>query len=154
MNDYLDPKLENLQKDIRELRLGDSKSSELNQLLGLEAELKDFKEKLLHIAQLPYQPNHDDGVLITAAPLHELFPHPKWRKATQACWEQLEAGEYDWAHLAYAIWPERVREKCKTDLSMAIAHGLEGICEVEVKGRKNEEVEDVEIEDEEEFEQD
>jgi hypothetical protein len=143
-------KIEDLQKDIRELRLGDSRSSELNQLLGLEAQLKDFKEKLLRIAQLPYQPNHDDGVLITAAPLHELFPHTKWRKATQACWEQLEAGEYDWAHLPYAIWPERVREKCKTDLSMAIAHGLEDICEVEVKGRNNTEVEDVEMEEEEE----
>ena len=24
-----------------------------------------------------------------------------------------------------AYWPERVREKCKTDKSLAIAHGLE-----------------------------
>jgi hypothetical protein len=30
-----------------------------------------------------------------------------------------------WAHLAYSIWPKRVREKCKTDRSIAIAHGLE-----------------------------
>ena len=38
---------------------------------------------------------------------------------------ELEKGEYDWAHLAMAYWPERVREKCKTDKSLAIAHDLE-----------------------------
>jgi hypothetical protein len=40
-------------------------------------------------------------------------------------WEKLEKGDYDWAHLAYTLWPTRVREKCKTDKSLAIAHGLE-----------------------------
>ncbi|TVQ96451.1 MAG: hypothetical protein EA399_15900 [Desulfovibrionales bacterium] len=44
----------------------------------------------------------------------------------------------DWAHLAYRIWPDRVREVCKTDRSIAIAHGLEELCEVEApwKGKK------------------
>jgi len=37
------------------------------------------------------------------------------------------------AHLAYSIWPERVTKKCKKDLSMAIAHGLENICEIKPK---------------------
>jgi len=27
--------------------------------------------------------------------------------------------------LAYSIWPERVREKCKSDKSLAIAHDVE-----------------------------
>ena len=49
---------------------------------------------------------------------------------------KLEKGEYDWAHLAYSIWPDRVRKKCKKDLSMAIAHGLEDICEVKPKEKK------------------
>ena len=35
--------------------------------------------------------------------------------------EKLEKGEYDWAHLAHAIWPDRVREKCKSDRSLAIS---------------------------------
>ncbi len=38
---------------------------------------------------------------------------------------KLEKDDYDWAHLAMNCWPERVREKCKTDKSLAIAHGLE-----------------------------
>ena len=48
----------------------------------------------------------------------------------------LKGGEYDWAHLAYSIWPDRVKEKCKTDRAIAIAHDLEDLCEVEVKKQK------------------
>ncbi len=99
-------------------------------------ELQNFEKGLLHIAQLPYVPNHDDGVLITAAPLNSLFRHNKWKKSTEECWKKLEKGDYDWAHLAYTLWPDRVRKKCKKDLSMAIAHGLEAICEVKPKEKK------------------
>jgi len=38
--------------------------------------------------------------------------------------------------LAYAIWPNRVKEKCRTDLSLAIAHGLDDLCETEPKKTK------------------
>jgi hypothetical protein len=55
----------------------------------------------------------------------------------------LEKGEYDWAHLAYSIWPDRVRAKCKKDLSMAIAHGLEDICEVKPKETKEKKVKEI-----------
>ena len=95
-----------------------------------------MKKDLLRITALPYKPKHDDGVLITAAPLHNLFRHTKWRKSTEDCWKALEKGEYDWAHLAYSIWPDRVTKKCKKDLSMAIAHGLENICEIKPKEKK------------------
>jgi len=50
--------------------------------------------------------------------------------------EKLEKGDYDWAHLAYAIWPERVKEKCKIDLSIAIAHDLEDVYEGEAHSKK------------------
>ena len=40
-------------------------------------------------------------------------------------WDKLVAGDYDWAHLAMHLWPERVVPKCATDRSLAIAHGLE-----------------------------
>ena len=88
------------------------------------------------MAELPYKPNLNDGVQITAAPLWKLFRFSKWRKDLEATWKSLEKGEYDWAHLAYAIWPDRVREKCKTDRSLAIAHGLQEFCEVEVAPAK------------------
>lgn len=135
VNDLVYPKIKEIEKEVDLLQFS-GMSKELNDQKEFLAELQDFKEELLRVAQLPYKPNQDDGVLITAAPLHNLFRHPKWKKSTQDCWKELEKGEYDWSHLAYSIWPERVRKKCKKDLSMAIAHGLEDICEVKPKEKK------------------
>ena len=44
-----------------------------------------------------------------------------------ASYPDLVKGDYDWAHLAYSIWPDRVREKSKSDKSLAIAHDLEDL---------------------------
>ena len=44
-------------------------------------------------------------------------------KDPAAVWKKLEAGDYDWAKLAMSLWPERVRAKCATDKSLALAHG-------------------------------
>jgi len=46
------------------------------------------------------------------------------------------AGEYDWAHLAMHLWPERVVPKCATDRGFAIAHGLEEAFWIEGSDRK------------------
>jgi hypothetical protein len=131
----LDTKLRDVKKEVSDLKMSVS-TKELNDKKEFLHELEDFKEEVLRITRLPYKPNQDDGVLITAAPLYNLFQHPKWRKSTEDCWKKLEKGEYDWAHLAYSIWPDRVRQKCKKDLSLAIAHGLEDICEVKPKEKK------------------
>ena len=135
VNELVDPKIKEVAKEVEVLEMKGS-AKELNDQKEFLAELEDFKEELLRVAQLPYKPNQDDGVLITAAPLHNLFRHTKWKKATQDCWKKIEKGEYDWAHLALSIWPDRVRNKCVKDLSMAIAHGLEEICEVKPKETK------------------
>jgi hypothetical protein len=135
VNKLVDPKLDDVKKQVAALEMS-SVSKDLHEQMALRDELTDFKEELLRVAQLPYKPNQDDGVLITAAPLHNLFRHTKWRKSTEACWRKLEKGEYDWAHLAYSIWPDRVTNKCKKDLSMAIAHGLESICEIKPKEKR------------------
>jgi hypothetical protein len=132
VNELVDPKIKEIAKEVEVLEMNGS-AKELNDQKEFLAELEDFKEEILRVAQLPYKPNQDDGVLITAAPLHNLFRHSKWKKSTQDCWKALEKGEYDWAHLAYSIWPDRVRKKCVKDLSMAIAHGLENLCEVKAK---------------------
>ena len=84
-------------------------------------EIKEFRETLEKIAQSGYNPDFDDGVILNMAPLHELIPWnepAKYRK-------DLEAGKYDWAHIAMKYWRERVEEKCNKDKSLAIAHGLE-----------------------------
>ena len=144
VNDFVKPKLEEMNRDIERLRGelqrvdGGSRQQreKLEDLEDLAIELKDFHDELLRVAGLPYKPNLNDGVLITASPLWKLFRLPKWQKDLKACWESLEAGEYDWAHLAYTIWPDRVKEVCKKDRSIAIAHGLEHLCEVKAPEKK------------------
>ena len=67
-------------------------------------------------------PHLDAGVLLNMAPLWEIVP--SWQKDPKKAWEALENGEYDWAYQAMDHWPDRVKEKCKTDKSLAIAHGM------------------------------
>ncbi|HNH84254.1 MAG TPA: hypothetical protein PL157_17915 [Acidobacteriota bacterium] len=132
VNDFVEPKLRQTTESINLLRgKGQARTKaedkELEQLLDLELELQEFRDELLRLAQLPWKPNLNDGVQITAAPLWKLFRLPKWQKTLKETWEKLERGDYDWAHLAYTLWPNRVREKCKTDKSLAIAHDLEAL---------------------------
>jgi hypothetical protein len=101
----------------------------VEELVDFVSVLAEMKEELDRVAGLPFKPDLDDGVQITASPLWRLFRLPAWQKELKATWEKLEAGDYDWAHLAYSVWPDRVREKCKKDRSLAIAYGLEAICE-------------------------
>ncbi len=135
VNELVDPKINEVKKEVEFHELKGS-SAELNKWKNFYDELQNFKQELLRVAQIPFEPNQDDGVLITAAPLHNLFQHSKWKKITRDVWIKLEKGEYDWSHLAYSIWPERVRKKAKIDLSIAIAHGLEEICEIKPKENK------------------
>jgi hypothetical protein len=138
VNDHLNPKISETERRLKQLEdtLATASGREATKLReefessrSLLNELQDLRGELLRVAALPYKPNLNDGVLITAAPLWRLFRLPKWRRDLEECWKKLETGKYDWAHLAYSIWPERVREKCKTDRSLAIAHGIEELCE-------------------------
>ena len=98
-----------------------------NEVRTLLGELQEMRDEILRIASLPYKPNLNDGVIINAAPFHNLFRLRTWTKDTGECWKKLQKGDYDWAHLANTIWPERVREVCTEDRSIAIAHGLEDL---------------------------
>jgi hypothetical protein len=129
VNDFIEPKLKQVGQDLAALRTKGSARSRDDEktfeaLQALELELIELRDTVLAIAQT-YRPNHDDGVQITAAPLWQLFRHKPWQKVLKDTWAKLEKGDYDWAHLAMAYWPERVRQKCITDKSLAIAHGLE-----------------------------
>lgn len=133
INDYIEPKLSRVSETVNSLRSQTSRSREaekaLEDLQTLEAELIELRTELLRVAKLPWQPNLNDGVQITLAPLHSLFRLSKWQKKLKETWDKLEKGDYDWAHLAHSIWPHRVRQKCRTDKSLAIAHSLEALYE-------------------------
>jgi len=140
INDFLEPKLTDLGRQIAALGAkGDAgtrdEAKALESLQELEEELIELRDALLRIAPT-YQPNHDDGVQITAAPLWPLFRHRPWQRLLKETWNKLEKGDYDWAHLAMAYWPERVRKKCETDRSLAIAHGLEDLYQPPLEDEK------------------
>lgn len=142
IQDFVEPKIKEVGRDIERLQkdLQNGKKSvrsEVEHLMDFRQELIDFRDELLRVAKLPYKPNLNDGVMITACSLWKLFRHNAWSRDLKECWEKLEAGEYDWAHLAYSIWPERVREVCKRDRSIAIAHGLEDLYQGEIPVKKS-----------------
>ncbi|MEF8730299.1 MAG: Eco57I restriction-modification methylase domain-containing protein [Accumulibacter sp.] len=131
INDFVEPKLKQVGGDVTALRNKGSARTrddekQFEALQACELELIELRDTLLKLAPT-YKPSHDDGVQISAAPLWPLFRHKPWQKVLKDTWAKLEKGDYDWAHLAMNYWPARVREKCRTDKSLAIAHGLEDL---------------------------
>jgi transposase len=130
LRDYLKPKLEFEERRAFQLRQeagttpSPSQRRDLAEAEELVEDLRAFKAELERVAPL-FRPNLNDGVIINYAPLWRMIGLPKWRKDCQAIWNELAKGDYDWAHLAMHLWPERVVPKCATDRSLAIAHGLE-----------------------------
>ncbi len=141
-NEYAAPKLAHEERRLEslssELREG-ATAAQRKQLAAQEAlveELRAFLEEVRRIAPL-WNPNLDDGVIINFAPLWRLVPQNKaWQKELKTTWDALCDGQYDWAHLAMHIWPERVVPKCAKDRSLAIAHGLEDVFWAEGAGEK------------------
>ena len=82
-----------------------------------------------------WNPVHDDGVILHFALLWRAVRDAAWQKECRAAWEKLAKGDYDWSHIAMHLWPERVAPKCRTDRSLAIAHGVEDTFWVEVYGK-------------------
>lgn len=128
--DFVEPKIKAVEATLASARAA-NRIGELADAQEFLDELREFKAELERLTKLPWRPNLNDGVLITASPLWKLFRLSKWQKDLKACWEELERGDYDWAHLARTLRPKEVEEKCKTDRSLAIAHGLEHLCQIE-----------------------
>jgi hypothetical protein len=132
-HDLMDPKLVYEERKLLTLaqEAGPNPSAgQRREIAGQEAfvdELRAMRDEVARIAPL-WNPNLDDGVLLTMAPLWRLVPqHKAWQKELKTAWDALSAGKYDWAHLAMHLWPERVVPGCAADRSLAIAHGLEDI---------------------------
>lgn len=130
LRDFLEPKLQ--YEEGRAFRIrqdagptpAPSQRAEIAEADELVDDLRALRDELKRVAPL-FKPDLNDGVILNHAPLWRMIGLPKWRKDCQATWEKLAAGDYDWAHLALHLWPERVIPKCATDRSLAIAHGLE-----------------------------
>lgn len=129
LKDLTDVRLNLLERQITDLRpaaaTNRAKAKELDKLLEKGDDLREFSERLQAHIDTGYEPCLDDGVLLNAAPLHNLFP--SWTD-TKKAWGELEAEKYEWAHQAMRHWPKRVTDACRSNRSFAIAHNLEHLC--------------------------
>ena len=66
----------------------------------------------------------ETGVMVNSAALWPLV-EPQW-KEPKKWWKELAntqgKKDFDWSHLAARYFPKRVRDKCVTDPSLAVAH--------------------------------
>ena len=142
LNDFVEPRRQRARDELRqfaELLSGPAPANakEARQQLQrrddvaqLVAGLDQFVAHLTSVLDQPgFQPHPDDGAAISACLLAELFSHRVWRRKLEQHRTKLRAGDYDWSHLALSLFPARVREKCRLDRSLAIAHGLEDLYE-------------------------
>lgn len=131
LNEYVGPRRAREERRAEELRQRIEGADGSDETRGLENEREEavalleevrwFEDEIRKVGEGGWAPDLDDGVVINLAPLHAVVP---W-KEPEKVWEKLERGDYDWAHLAMRYWPDRVREKCRSDKSLAIAHRLE-----------------------------
>ena len=115
-------------KDIK-AKTESSEGVEKRRLEKRQAELFDetldmvnFRDSINKLVAQGLEFDIDDGIAVNIAPFKDIIP---WNEA-QKYWWALESGECDWSRLAMKYWPERVKQKCKNDKSLAIAHGMAG----------------------------
>lgn len=106
---YLEPKIRREEQRLADLRaqIGGSHGARarrqaeraLEQQEGRLADIREFRERLGRVADLHLVPNLDAGVVLNAAPLHELMP---WT-APARYWRDLLQGKYDWSDIGRQI---------------------------------------------------
>lgn len=103
--DYADTKVNLETARLDELRQGlaalsgsaqKRRERELERQQKLVSEVTTFRNKLDEIALHQLPPDHNDGVIISIAPLWELVP---WKDA-EKMWQELVAGKYEWSTMA------------------------------------------------------
>jgi hypothetical protein len=128
LGDFVEIRIQEAEREQFEFEsqggLSGDAASLLQEAQTLLQDLRLFKSELELVAPL-WNPNLNDGVIINHAILWRITPYSPWQKKCKECWDKLVRGDYDWSHLAFHLWPERVIRKCTTDRSLAIAHGLE-----------------------------
>lgn len=133
LNDFVGPKLDHEKAKLDRLNqeAGPNASAaqrrEIERQENFVGELSALKTEVARVAPL-WKPNLDDGVILNFAPLWRLVSQSRsWQSECRKAWDKLQSGDYDWAHLAMHLWPERVVLECIDDRSLAIAHGLEDV---------------------------
>jgi hypothetical protein len=129
-DEYVQPKIHHEERRLDALRAevaagGGSRQGSEDQE-AFVGELRDLHAELLRVSDV-WEPNLDDGVVVSSAPLWRLFDHDGWRNSSRQTWMELVEHGHGWSHMAMRLWPEHTVPKCAEDRSLAIAHGLEDV---------------------------
>jgi len=102
-------RLEDMQGELAQLGTGGPAVKRLEKGIDTQeafiSELHDFVEKLERAANLNLVPEHDDGVVLTIAPLWELVP---W-KEPKNYWDELIEGKYEWSSIGKQLAEKGMR---------------------------------------------
>ena len=69
----------------------------IEQIEGLVREVEQFAEHAEKIAQSGWRPDLNDGLILCAAPLEQLFAEDAWRKRVAQYRKEMEMKKYPWA---------------------------------------------------------
>jgi hypothetical protein len=110
---FVEPKIRREEQRLADLhaRIGQSEGARarrqaeraVEQQEAILADVREFRDRLARVADLHLVPNLDDGVVLNAAPLHELMPWPEPARY----WRELLQGKYDWSDIARQIRERR-----------------------------------------------
>jgi hypothetical protein len=112
---YVEPKIQREINRLDEIRLqkqaagqsgkGAKKlDKDIERQEDLISELRDFEDKLRHVANLNLEPDLNDGVVLNIASLHELVP---WKEAKNY-WDELVQGKYGWSSIGKQLRQNRI----------------------------------------------
>ena len=129
LNDFVDPKLALEKRRLEELQHSDGPSpqrrNELTRKASFIAELTVLRTKLQELAET-FEVHFDDGVAINAVRFMPIIQSKDWLKKLEKTAKALEKGDLDWSETAADLYPERVKEACRKNPSIRLAHRNRG----------------------------
>ncbi len=116
LQSYVEPKLRGVEQRLQELHGAVARAADTRARRQAEraverqeemlADIREFRRRLVTVAELHLQPDLDDGVCLNAAPLHDLMP---WQESGRY-WKELLQGKHPWSRVGARIH-ERVRAR-------------------------------------------
>lgn len=129
LNNFVEPRLEAERRLYAGLQSTENKTTVQRQELEKKAELISELDNLrnhLHRLAEAFTPHFDDGVAIDAVRFMPLIQSKEWLKRLEKTKAALEAGSLDWSETAADLYPDRVKQLCRKDPSIRLAHKNRG----------------------------
>lgn len=130
LNEFVEPKLKfetqqyTLMQQESQTRTA-AKLREFEKKASFITELTVFRDKIRELAD-HFTVHFDDGVAINAVRFMPIIQSKAWLKSLEKTKAALEAGDLDWSETAADLYPERVKQACRKNPSIRLAHQNRG----------------------------